>query len=69
MMAGLSRKGFLSAAGFQEAATERDDLTHIANTIAILGGAHAVRVHDVRGARRAVTIADLVLKGRLQPPG
>ena len=60
LLAGLSRKGFLSAPDVSEAARERDDLTHAANTIAILAGAHIVRVHDVRGAVRAASVADAV---------
>ena len=59
LMAGLSRKGFLSA---PDAADERDDLTHAAGTIAIVAGAHLLRVHDVRGAVRAAAIADAVLQ-------
>ena len=61
LLAGLSRKGFLSAAN-HEAAAERDDLTHAADTIAIVSGAHVVRVHDVRGAVRCATVADSVLR-------
>ena len=61
MMAGLSRKGFLSAQGMSELPDERDDLTHAADTIAIMAGANLVRVHDVRGAVRAAAVADTVL--------
>jgi dihydropteroate synthase len=64
LMAGLSRKGFLSVPGVSESAGERDDLTHTADTIAILSGAHLVRVHDVPGAVRAASIADRALRQR-----
>ena len=65
LMAGLSRKGFLSAPGTTEPASERDDLTHAADTVAIMAGAHLVRVHDVRGAVRAAAIADGVLNATI----
>lgn len=60
LMAGLSRKGFLSPTGVSEPAQQRDDLTHTAGMIAVMAGAHLVRVHDVRGALRSVAIADAV---------
>ena len=41
-------------------ASDRDGVTHIAGTVAILHGANIVRVHDVRGAVRAAAIADQV---------
>lgn len=61
VLAGLSRKGFLSQEGSREAAAERDDLTHTADTLAIAAGAHMVRVHEVRGAVRSAAVADAVL--------
>jgi dihydropteroate synthase len=63
LIVGLSRKGFLSAPGTTEPANERDDLTHAADTVAILAGAHIVRVHDVRGAVRAAAVADAARNG------
>ena len=60
LIAGLSRKGFLSPPGASEAARERDDLTHTANAIAMMAGAHIVRVHDVRGALRSASVADAI---------
>ena len=68
LMAGLSRKGFFSPRGLSEPAHQRDDLTHTADTIAILAGAHLVRVHDVRGAVRAARVADAVLNASLGTP-
>ena len=58
LMAGLSRKGFLAPAGSTQPAAQRDDLTHAANAIAIVAGAHAIRVHDVPGAVRCAFVAD-----------
>lgn len=58
VLAGLSRKGFL-APGVP--ANERDAQTHAANTIALLHGAHMLRVHDVAGARLAADVGDAVL--------
>ena len=62
ILAGLSRKGFLAA---EVSAAERDAQTHAANTVAVLGGAHVVRVHDVAGARIAADVADAVLAAGL----
>ena len=63
LLAGLSRKGFLALPGTAEPANERDGATHAADTVAILAGAHLVRVHDVRGAVRAAAVADAVRNG------
>ncbi|WP_419804683.1 dihydropteroate synthase [Terriglobus sp.] len=58
MLVGLSRKGFLASS---LPAHERDPQTHAANTVAVLAGAHVLRVHDVAGAIRAAGVADAVL--------
>lgn len=58
LVVGLARKGFLAP---DLPAYERDAQTHAANTVAILHGAHIVRVHDAAGARRAADVADAVL--------
>jgi len=58
MVIGLSRKGFLNAS---VEAADRDEETHVADTAAILQGAHVVRVHDVAGAVRAAAAADALL--------
>ena len=55
IVAGLSRKGFVAPSLL---AAERDPQTHAADTIAIVNGAHVVRVHDVPGARAAADVAD-----------
>ncbi len=57
IMAGPSRKSFLART------TDRETLfaTAAAVTAAILGGAHMVRVHDVREMRAVADVADEVL--------
>ncbi len=61
ILAGLSRKSFLTR---PLAADSADSWlpTAVANTAAILAGAHILRVHDVRPARQAALIADRVLE-------
>jgi dihydropteroate synthase len=59
VLAGVSRKSFLTRVVPSEAGGELP--TTVANTAAILAGAHILRVHDVRAARSAATIADRVL--------
>ena len=64
LLAGLSRKGFLTSAlprGADDTKPVRDALTHAADTAALLAGAHLVRVHNVRGAVRAARVADAVM--------
>jgi dihydropteroate synthase len=78
ILAGISRKSFLSrtAASASRPATvpsnprfdseiwdpSRQLPTAVANTAAILAGAHILRVHDVRPALQAAAIADRILK-------
>lgn len=66
LLGGLSRKSFLRVPGAhapKQLATKDSVLaaTLAANTIAILAGAHIVRVHDVAQARAAADLADAVL--------
>ena len=64
LLAGLSRKGFLTSALPSETMDSkaiRDELTHASDTAAVLAGAHLVRVHDVRGAVNAAGVADTIL--------
>ena len=70
VLAGVSRKRFLTAhltatpalsADF-ELQDARVYATAAANTAAILGGAHILRVHDVPAARAAVAVADALLR-------
>jgi dihydropteroate synthase len=66
LMAGASRKGFLGQSiaartdGASPAMDRRLYATLAANTAAILGGAHILRVHDVRAALEAAAVADAV---------
>ncbi len=60
LLVGPSRKSFLRE--FDGEATEdRLEGTLAATTLAILGGASVVRVHDVRENRRAILLAEAVL--------
>jgi dihydropteroate synthase len=59
VLVGPSRKAFLGAA-LGLPVGERLEGTIAAVTAAILAGAHVVRVHDVRAARRASSVADAV---------
>jgi dihydropteroate synthase len=72
LLAGLSRKSFLRKPGGPQPALsppkglasemwERELSTTVANTSAILAGAHILRVHDVRVAVAAAAIADRLL--------
>jgi dihydropteroate synthase len=66
ILAGISRKSFLAQAlpplyEKKEDPEARLHATAAANVIAILGGAHVLRVHDVRPAIEAAAIVDRVL--------
>jgi len=61
VLVGPSRKHFLN----QEDAEETKFATAAAVAAAVLGGAHMVRVHDVREMRAVVEIADEILKTRI----
>lgn len=60
VLVGPSRKSFLA----QKTEEETLFATAAAVTAAILGGAHLVRVHDVRQMRAVVAVADAVLRNR-----
>jgi len=71
VMIGPSRKSFLGAP-LGLPVGERAEVTLAALVAGILGGAAIVRVHDVRQARRAASIADAVLEAAAEndtPPG
>ncbi len=67
ILIGLSRKSFLGETIARTLhrevppASERLHATTAANVAAILGGAHILRVHDVRSAAEAAAIADAIL--------
>jgi len=60
LLAGPSRKHFLAHQDPQETKFA----TAAAVTVCILGGAHLVRVHDVREMRAAADLADEILRNR-----
>ena len=66
LLAGVSRKSFLGrtlarGSGVEVPMKQRGNATLAASTAAILAGASVVRVHDVRPAVEAATIADAIL--------
>lgn len=61
LLSALSRKSFLGHALGGVASAERLHATVAALTASILQGAHVLRVHDVRPAVDAATIADRIL--------
>jgi len=62
LLAGLSRKRFLRMAleGIAHTESLLDQVTVAAGLVAALAGAHVVRVHDVRSARVAAGVADIL---------
>ena len=60
LLTGPSRKHFLA----RESAEETRYATAAAVTVSILGGAHIVRVHDVKEMRPAAEVADEILRSR-----
>jgi dihydropteroate synthase len=60
ILAGLSRKSFLTRP--LAPASDPELPTTVANTAAILAGAHILRVHDVAPARQAAALADRLLE-------
>jgi dihydropteroate synthase len=69
VLCGISRKGFLARtierfygdAGELPPMEARGVVTQAANVASVLGGAHLLRVHDVRAAQEAVAVADMIL--------
>ena len=67
ILVGPSRKGFIAdvapdADGHGPSALEREAGTAAAVTAAVLGGADAVRVHDVRAMRQASLVAGRIAR-------
>jgi dihydropteroate synthase len=62
MLAGISRKRFLTAGLENPDEEARLHATTAANTVAVLAGAHLLRVHDVAAARAAASVADAILR-------
>ena len=63
VLVGPSRKAFLGALT-GDPPEARDAATHAACAVAVFAGADAVRVHDVGGALRAVTVAEALRAAR-----
>lgn len=63
LLAGISRKRFLTAQLPDTDDRQRTQTTTAANVAAILGGVHLLRVHDVLAARSAAHIGDAILSG------
>ncbi len=62
ILAGVSRKSFLTRSPAKgDSTVDRLNATLAANTAAILGGVHILRVHDVRPAVQAAAVADRIL--------
>jgi len=61
LLAGVSRKRFLTAHLAQATDSNSLQATSAANVAAILAGAHLVRVHDVVAGRAAASVADAIL--------
>jgi dihydropteroate synthase len=60
ILVGPSRKSFLTSATGARPADQRDWATAAAVTVAVLGGAHMVRVHRVAEMVEVVRVADAV---------
>lgn len=59
---GLSRKAFLGTITGIKAPDERDIPTMAAAVVAVMRGAHIVRVHNVKMARQVLSVADAIVR-------
>ena len=66
LLSGPSRKSFLTSATGERAPRDRDWATAAAVTASILGGAHVVRVHNVRAMADVVRVADRVVAAAIE---
>ena len=66
LVSGPSRKSFLTSATGERAPRDRDWATAAAVTASILGGAHIVRVHNVRAMADVVRVADRVVAAAIE---
>jgi dihydropteroate synthase len=62
-MMALSRKAFLGRILGGAPPAERDLATSVASAISFLKGARVVRVHNVKAAREALSVAEAVMRG------
>ena len=67
LLAGPSRKSFLTAAAGRRPAAERDWATAAAVTAAVMAGAHIVRVHRAAEMVQVVRVADAVRNAAVKP--
>ena len=63
ILAGISRKRFLTAGLPNPGPEQREQATAAANVAAILAGVHILRVHDISACRTAAAVADAILDG------
>lgn len=63
VLIGTSRKGFLGKLTGDAPVADRLESSVASFTAAVLAGAHAIRVHDVKAGRRAAQIADALRGG------
>ena len=68
LLVGVSRKSFLTAATGPIDPASRDWPTAAAVTVAVLGGAHIVRVHRVAEMAQVVRVADAIRRVALASP-
>ena len=59
---GLSRKAFLGSITGIRVPHERDVATMGAAAVAVVRGAHIIRVHDVKMARQVLSVADAIVR-------
>lgn len=69
LLVGVSRKSFIGKI-LNAQPQDRLEGTIAASVLALAGGAHILRVHDVRAVKRAALVADAILAGEPSaPPG
>jgi dihydropteroate synthase len=66
ILIGTSRKSFIGKMLDNAPASERVHGTMASITVAILNGAHMVRVHDVKAAVETVRLADAIIRARVK---
>jgi dihydropteroate synthase len=64
ILCGVSRKSFLGALTGHPIPGDRDVATHVAGSLAVLAGAHILRVHDLPGARDSLCVLEAVVYDR-----
>ena len=65
ILTGISRKAFLYKT-LQKTPAEALNATTVANTLALLGGANILRVHDTRQAMEAIKIVEQYRKNKIE---